>query len=97
MYHRFSLEKDPTGRKIDAETFEWQLNRLKSGWKVIQLKDYLQRLKEGKSLKNIVVLTIDDGYRDFYDIAFPLIKKIRNSGNFFPDSRIRKWKNMAVA
>ena len=75
MYHRFSLKKDPTGRKIDSETFEWQLNILKSGWKVIKVKDYLKRMKEGKSLQKIVVLTIDDGYCDFFDIAFPLLKK----------------------
>jgi peptidoglycan/xylan/chitin deacetylase (PgdA/CDA1 family) len=84
MYHRFSLEKDPTGRKIDAEIFEWQLNKFKSGWQVIRLKDYLQRLKEGKSLKKIVVLTIDDGYCDFYDIAFPLLKKYGLQATFFP-------------
>jgi peptidoglycan/xylan/chitin deacetylase (PgdA/CDA1 family) len=84
MYHRFSKEKDPSGRKIDSETFDWQLNRIKTGWKVIQLKDYLQRLNKGKSLQKVVVLTIDDGYHDFYEVAFPLLKKYGLSATFFP-------------
>ena len=84
VYHRFSLEKDPDGRKIDSDTFEWQLNKLRSDWHVIQLKDYLGILKDGKSLKKVVVITIDDGYCDFFDIAFPILKKFNLPATFFP-------------
>lgn len=84
MYHRFSLVKDPTGRKIDSATFEWQLKMLKSGWRVIRLKDYLQHLKHGRTLKKVVVFTVDDGYLDFYNIAFPLLRKYKLPATFFP-------------
>ena len=74
MYHRFAAEPDALGRKIDKKTFEWQLSLLKSGWNIMSLGDYLRRKRTKPIPRNCVVITADDGYHDFYEVAFPLLK-----------------------
>lgn len=85
LYHRFIELHDETGRKIDVDTFEWQLNKIKKAWNVVKLSDYLRMLRNGKKCASkLVILTVDDGYLDFYDVAYPLLKKYDFSATFFP-------------
>lgn len=72
MYHRFS-EVEEWG-KTSRKTFETHLKYLTRHYKIISLSDAVKYLKEGNLPKRCAVLTIDDGYRDFYDIAFPVLK-----------------------
>jgi peptidoglycan/xylan/chitin deacetylase (PgdA/CDA1 family) len=74
MYHRFAAEPDALGRKVDKKTLEWQLRHLKSGWNIMTLGDYLKRKQTKPIPRNCVVITADDGYLDFYEVAFPLLK-----------------------
>ncbi len=77
-YHHFT----PVGQKcrrvtVAAEAFEAQLAYLKKkGYRVITFKD-LAAFLEGRSAvpKRSVILTIDDGFRSAYQIAYPLLKK----------------------
>ena len=85
VYHRFTEDGDETGRRVSAETFEWQLRWIKKGWKVISLRDYLKMRLEGRKLvSKVVVITVDDGYRDFYDVAYPRLKKHGMRATLFP-------------
>lgn len=73
-YHRFALEKSPG--KISAAEFESHLEYLKKHNCVLPLNETIDRLNEGKTLPpNATVITIDDGYADAHDIAYPLLKK----------------------
>lgn len=85
MLHRFTHERCDSGAVMSAENFEKQLLILKKGpWKVVALRDYLQmRFGEKKLPPYLVVLTIDDGYRDFYDVAYPLLRKYDLPATFF--------------
>lgn len=62
---------------ISAEKFEEHLKFLKDfGYNVISMKKYLDFLDGVDSIPdNSVIITIDDGYRSVYNIAFPLLKK----------------------
>jgi len=74
MYHRFSEnnEKD----KVSKHIFEQQLTDIKKNFNPIPLQELIDCIITGKKLpKHGIVITIDDGYRDFYEIAFPLLKK----------------------
>ena len=72
MYHRFG-ESDA---KISAREFETHLEYLKKNHRVLPLSETIDCLQNGKTLPpNSVVITIDDGYKDVYEIAFPLLKK----------------------
>lgn len=76
MYHRFSGEKEPY--KISANEFAAHLEYLSRHHRVLPLSETVEALRKGKTLPaNTVVMTIDDGYADAYEIAFPLLKKYR--------------------
>lgn len=73
MYHRFS-EGEEFG-KTSRQTFETHLRYLTRHYKIIPLTDAVSRKREGRKFpERSAVITIDDGYRDFYDIAFPVLK-----------------------
>lgn len=73
-YHRFSRGDDPS--KISASEFAAHLEYLSKNSRVLPLADAIDSLQTGKSLPpNATVITIDDGYADAYEIAFPLLKK----------------------
>ncbi|MFT3745604.1 MAG: polysaccharide deacetylase family protein [Pyrinomonadaceae bacterium] len=73
MYHRFS-EGEEWG-KTSRKTFETHLKYLTRHYKIISLSDAVTYLNNGNLPNRSAVLTIDDGYRDFYDVAFPVLKK----------------------
>lgn len=73
-YHRFSREKAEA--KISAGEFEAHLEYLKKHHTVLPLAETLHLLNNRKSLPpNTVSITIDDGYADAFEIAFPLLRK----------------------
>jgi peptidoglycan/xylan/chitin deacetylase (PgdA/CDA1 family) len=73
-YHRFSLDEE-TG-KISAREFENHLSYLKQNNRILPLAETIEHLKRGKTLPpHATVITIDDGYRDAFEIAFPILQK----------------------
>lgn len=75
MYHSISNKSnDPYSVTID--TFEKQLVYLiDNNYEIISLEELCSKIKRNKSMKNNVVITFDDGYKDFIDNAFPILKK----------------------
>lgn len=74
MYHRFCHSPSPF--KVNKDVFNEQMNHLKTYYNVIALDELCDRIRNGIRLPvNPVVLTIDDGYADCYEIAFPILKK----------------------
>jgi peptidoglycan/xylan/chitin deacetylase (PgdA/CDA1 family) len=85
MYHRFSEEIDELGNFLDKNSFKWQLALIKKKWNVYNLREYILKRKNGnKAPANSVILTIDDGYSDFYKFAFPELKKNKMPATLFP-------------
>lgn len=76
MYHRFSRNGETD--KISADEFIAHLEYLSRHASVLSLSETVEMLKNGDSLPpNAAVITIDDGYADSFDIAFPLLRKFR--------------------
>ena len=76
LYQGFS--KDKAGRMIVAEAdFKAQMKYLKeNGYHVIMLEQLLDFIDFKEQIpEKSVVITIDDGWRSFYDIAYPVLKK----------------------
>jgi peptidoglycan/xylan/chitin deacetylase (PgdA/CDA1 family) len=74
MYHRFSREKNPY--KTSAAEFREHLEYLKKHCSVLSINEAAEYLQNQKDFPpNSVVITIDDGYADAYDVAFPLLKQ----------------------
>ncbi len=73
-YHRFSRGQDAS--KVSSADFESHLHYLSQHNTVMPLTDAVECLKSGKQLPpNATVITIDDGYSDAFEIAFPKLKK----------------------
>ncbi len=73
-YHRFSRE--PSADKISAAEFAAHLEYLNKHNRVLALSEVIENLQDEKSLPpNTVVITIDDGYQDAFEIAFPILKR----------------------
>ena len=63
---------DPAGLHIRADRFEAQLNYLRRHYQVISLGKFLEARRTNAPLPNhSVVLTFDDGYRNFLTGALP--------------------------
>ena len=63
---------DPAGLHIRSDRFEMQLDYLYSNYNVISLSEFLKARENNASLPDhCVVLTFDDGYRNFLTGALP--------------------------
>lgn len=76
MYHHFGMEDQYPSTSVSMEQFENHLAYLdENDFTVLTLGEALDRLDSGKAEgENIVVLTIDDGYRSIWDNALPLLE-----------------------
>jgi peptidoglycan/xylan/chitin deacetylase (PgdA/CDA1 family) len=73
-YHRFSETGD--GWMTSAREFEKHLDYLTSRYQIVTLSSVAEHLATGKSLPaGAAVITIDDGYRDTYEIAYPILRR----------------------
>jgi peptidoglycan/xylan/chitin deacetylase (PgdA/CDA1 family) len=91
VYHRFGNNS----RSVTPQGFERQLRYLKEHCTVVHLSRLLSALRGAEPLpQNAVVITVDDGYADFYDIAFPLLCRYEIPCTFFVTSNFiggQKW------
>jgi peptidoglycan/xylan/chitin deacetylase (PgdA/CDA1 family) len=97
-YHRFGREKEAS--KVSITEFESHLEYLERHNRVLPLSETVECLRLGKSLPpNAAVITIDDGYADAYEIAFPLLKRFGFPATVyaitdFLDEKIWLWTDM---
>jgi peptidoglycan/xylan/chitin deacetylase (PgdA/CDA1 family) len=69
-----SNHSDLTGA-IAALEFEMQVRYLCSRYRVISMQEFLGLLEAHEIPENAVMLTFDDGYRNIYEYAFPVLKR----------------------
>ncbi len=59
---------------LDADTFRQQLAYLKTHFSILPLSEALQKLWNDRLDGPTVAITFDDGFRNNYDIAFPILQ-----------------------
>jgi peptidoglycan/xylan/chitin deacetylase (PgdA/CDA1 family) len=75
-YHSISDGNSPL--KIPPALFVEQMEWLRENVKVAPLHEIITALVERRTLpERTVVLTFDDGYRDFYSVAAPVLRRLR--------------------
>lgn len=81
MYHSISEEEDFFC--VRSDTFRKQMQRLKRDREVITMQDLLVRMNKRTMKGTEVVVTFDDGYKDNYTCAFPVLKELRIPATIF--------------
>ena len=81
MYHRILPPDDmqiplvQPGMYVSIATFRRQIRFLKSRFHLVSLEELIRRLAEGREIHRYCVLTFDDGWRDNYKYAYPVLQK----------------------
>ena len=84
MYHRFYRSEDNGG--VSADIFERQVAALSKSFECLTVSDVVARIRSGSRIargRPVACITVDDGYSDFYNIAFPILRKYRVPATFY--------------
>ena len=74
-YHKVSPDPHPFFEPVEPAVFEQQMQFLKNSYNVVELQELVTRSQRGQLPERAVAITFDDGYRDNYEYAFPILKK----------------------
>lgn len=82
-YHNFTKDEG-SSYSINIIEFEKQMNYLAThNYSVISLSELLKGLKNGQLPPKPVVITIDDGFKSTFTLAYPLLKKYNFPATLF--------------
>ncbi len=97
MYHRIhSPVTDPWQISVRPDNFKKQMQVLRDDYRVISVDELVKQVQSGNLENGSVALTFDDGYRDNYETAKPILEEYAIPSTFFIpdsylDSRIPFW------
>ncbi len=78
MYHNIGIppeDAEMRGLYVTPRMFGFQMWYLKvAGFRVVSLKEIVRFIKGESADKKLVAITFDDGYQDFYDNAYPVLR-----------------------
>ena len=94
MYHRFS--RAPRWRRLDVADFERHVAHLRRHFEPRLMSQIGDLRRDGRWPARTVALTVDDGYADFFDIAYPVLLRYEMPATVyvvsqFIDQRIWLW------
>ena len=83
-YHCVKDEGNPNLRPAKIADFEKQMQYLSKVYNPISLDKMAQHIQDGTSLPSkAIAITFDDGYRDNYENAYPILRKYNIPATFF--------------
>src|SRR5690606_10790893 len=83
VYHRFGDDRFPS-TNISLQDFEAHLAYLKENeYQVLSFSDAIAYLHSDAPVKKTAVITIDDGYKSFYNHALPLLTRFNIPATLF--------------
>jgi len=98
MYHRFAATD--TGHKLGRETFRAQVRMLRKRCRIVTMGELAEVLRtDPTAAGGLAVITVDDGYRDFHDHAWPVLREEGVPATFFPvagfiDGEVWLWPDL---
>lgn len=101
MYHRVMDKIDPLSPYTPtAEVFDCHMQTLANGFKVLPLSEAIERLRNGSLPRRAACITFDDGYRDNYTVAAPVLRRYGLPATIFVCSGFldggRMWNDSVV-
>jgi len=76
IYHRVNDEGDPFFTGLPVGLFRQQMQYLRENCHVLPLGEAVDRMTRNDVPENAVVITLDDGYHDNFDQAFPVFREL---------------------
>jgi peptidoglycan/xylan/chitin deacetylase (PgdA/CDA1 family) len=76
-------EGDADGLSVSRATFERYCDFFSRHFRVISLRSLVDRLERGDTLERHLAITFDDGYRDNFEIAAPILERLSLPATFF--------------
>ncbi len=74
-YHRVGAEGVPLFSQLHPAVFEAQIRFLKRHYRIVSLGQLCDELQKAREVPPTVAITFDDGYRDLYNYAFPVLRE----------------------
>jgi len=74
-YHRVGMGGIPLFSEQPPELFEAQMRYVRQRYRVISLDQLCEEMEKPQGKKDAVAVTFDDGYRDLYVHALPVLRK----------------------
>jgi peptidoglycan/xylan/chitin deacetylase (PgdA/CDA1 family) len=74
-YHRVGLDGAPLHSQLDPYVFEKQMRYLREHYRIVPFDQLYQELLTASAVPPTIAVTFDDGYRDLYTHAFPVLRK----------------------
>jgi peptidoglycan/xylan/chitin deacetylase (PgdA/CDA1 family) len=74
-YHRVGTGGVPLFSRLNPRVFDAQMNYLKKRYRLVPLNQLCREMQEGYLVEPTLSITFDDGYRDLYNFAFPVLQK----------------------
>jgi peptidoglycan/xylan/chitin deacetylase (PgdA/CDA1 family) len=71
------------GLTVDVEMFERHCRFFRRHFRVVPLRNIVEKLQRGEALTRELAITFDDGYRDNFEIAAPVLEKLSLPATFF--------------
>lgn len=100
-FHRVNSLFDSSGLTVTPKLFESYCQLFSRYFNVVSLSHFVERLEHGESVGGMLAITFDDGYRDNYDVAAPILKRWKLPATFFVTTQfigtdiIPEWDRVA--
>ena len=82
-FHRVRQADPSDSLSVDAGTFEHHCRFYRRHFRVVPLRELVARLERGESVDRCLAITFDDGYRDNFEHARPVLEKLSLPATFF--------------
>lgn len=76
-YHRVGTEGVPLFSRLDPMVFAAQMRYVRKHYRIVSLGQFCAEIRDGALVPPTLAITFDDGYRDLYTYAFPVLREYK--------------------
>ena len=82
-YHRIGTNGIPLFSELPPSIFDAQMRYIRKRYRVLSLDDLCEEMETPSSKEDAVAVTFDDGYRDLFTHALPVLRKYQIPATIF--------------